>query len=198
MNSRKQTKRAVFLDPRFEVSKSDNPYIRMFAGVVDGGKLLDRLRADADVSMATSRDAVAALLIQVQEAHDWYQSDSGFFKRDAGTPFRGTRDRLEVWLERHRPISQSVVYIVGPPGCRKVKIGYASDFATRLTSLQIASPEKLIVRALIPGTIDLERDLHKRFAADRIRGEWFRHSKEIAALIAEYPFAKGTKPMKSR
>jgi hypothetical protein len=43
----------------------------------------------------------------------------------------------------------------------------------------------LKVLAVIGGTRAKEKELHRKFAADQIRGEWFRRTQAIEAFIAE-------------
>lgn len=57
----------------------------------------------------------------------------------------------------------------GWPG--PIKIGKSKNPAKRLRQLQTASPERLHLVAYIEG--DVEKELHRRFHGDRIRGEWF-------------------------
>jgi hypothetical protein len=65
------------------------------------------------------------------------------------------------------------------------KIGVAQDANKRRSSLQTASPHKLVLEATLPGSQDLERQLHKRFSDCRMSGEWFRITDELDALIKE-------------
>lgn len=55
-----------------------------------------------------------------------------------------------------------------------IKVGTADNPDGRLSQLQTAHVEKLYLRAVRRGGYELERQLHERFAAGRIRGEWFR------------------------
>lgn len=64
-----------------------------------------------------------------------------------------------------------------------VKIGFATDITARMRALQTAMPQPLHLMLALPGTLKDERDLHRRFAADRVQGEWFRLSPEIEAFI---------------
>ena len=58
-----------------------------------------------------------------------------------------------------------------------VKIGYtANDAMKRVAELASGSPYETALLLDLPGDRALEKALHKRFAADRIRGEWFRLS----------------------
>ncbi len=55
-----------------------------------------------------------------------------------------------------------------------IKIGLAGDPQHRLRGLQTAHYESLRLLAERPGGPELEADLHARFAAGRLSGEWFR------------------------
>lgn len=65
------------------------------------------------------------------------------------------------------------VYVIRSSGSKLVKIGYAVNPGQRVRELQTGSPEKLAVAWSIPGREQLERELHRRFAAHRKSGEWF-------------------------
>jgi predicted RNA-binding Zn-ribbon protein involved in translation (DUF1610 family) len=56
-----------------------------------------------------------------------------------------------------------------------IKIGFSKNPKFREKTLQSEEPE-IELLASIEGTIDLEKELHARFSAYRIRGEWFRLS----------------------
>lgn len=67
-----------------------------------------------------------------------------------------------------------------------IKIGITESRLTRFGALQGAMPYDLEILAFVR-TDDplLERRLHKRFAAQRLRGEWFDRSPELMETIAE-------------
>lgn len=81
------------------------------------------------------------------------------------------------------PDGVPVVYFIGWHGV-DVKIGFTRHMRDRLTELAIRTgcPQSLL--ATTPGSFQIERAYHKRFAADRKHGEWFNWSDEIAAEIA--------------
>ena len=59
-----------------------------------------------------------------------------------------------------------------------IKIGVAKDVMRRLNELQIGNPIELILLAAFKANSDahaywLEKNLHKFFKEDHIRGEWF-------------------------
>jgi len=76
----------------------------------------------------------------------------------------------------------TVSYFIEAAGTSRVKIGRTNDLPRRLGALQTGSPFKLVLRAT---TSIPERELHRRFRRDRVSGEWFTLSDEIAALIEE-------------
>ncbi len=59
---------------------------------------------------------------------------------------------------------------------RPTKIGWARDPMKRLADMQVAVPDHLRLLATVPGTAKDERELHERFSAGWIRGEWFEAS----------------------
>lgn len=70
--------------------------------------------------------------------------------------------------------------VVGP-----IKIGSAGDVTRRVAALQTGTPERLRVIARAPGVgVEGERELHRRFAHRRIRGEWFRPSPDLLNFAA--------------
>jgi Meiotically up-regulated gene 113 len=55
-----------------------------------------------------------------------------------------------------------------------VKIGFTSrDPKERLFEVQSGLPHILEIALVLRGNLDLENELHKRFAGYRLRGEWF-------------------------
>lgn len=65
------------------------------------------------------------------------------------------------------------------------KIGTAQNPKARRSSLQTASPAKLVLEATLPGDQELERHFHKRFAEYRLSGEWFKLNDDLETLISE-------------
>lgn len=79
------------------------------------------------------------------------------------------------------------VYFVQGEQLRLIKIGIARDLNNRLKGLQTGSPDKLtLLGVIMPKTrtpLQLEDQLHARFADDRSHGEWFRPSAALLAYI---------------
>jgi Meiotically up-regulated gene 113 len=108
-----------------------------------------------------------------------------------------SNDRL--WAELRLPVSkrrdlsralargEQLVYFVQAVEGGPIKIGVARDPLTRLADLQVGSPYKLRLYGLRRGGVAEERRLHKRFRADRLQGEWFKASGELAELAGATP-----------
>lgn len=83
-----------------------------------------------------------------------------------------------------------MVYFLHNPRARALKIGMAANPERRRQALQVASPDKIRILGVIPGDVQMEGRLHHRFAAARIRGEWFRATGdmlgEVRRLVAEF------------
>jgi hypothetical protein len=170
------------------------PYI--CDGVINCGHLQERARNDARAAMAGSRAEALRWLAHMKQAHaDWYK-DSRPSKRELqklNTPFLAAIRELEDWLretqppppaKRPRPKS-GFVYIIGLEGDNSaVKIGFASKLEDRVSMLQTSSHHALKILSAIKGTAKVEKELHRKFAADHIRGEWFRRTEAIEAFIA--------------
>lgn len=69
-----------------------------------------------------------------------------------------------------------------------VKIGYATDLDRRISNLQMANPYPLalIGACAVRDPAAVESALHERFAAQRMRGEWFGWSQELDDVALEY------------
>ena len=52
-----------------------------------------------------------------------------------------------------------------------VKIGFTTNPEARLSSLATGAPELMLM--MKPGTLTMERELHRRFAGLRVHREWF-------------------------
>lgn len=66
-----------------------------------------------------------------------------------------------------------------------VKIGFTTSPVGRIRSIKTATPLPLKILHHQRGTMKQERELHRRFAAIRVRGEWFRKTPELLDYIEE-------------
>ncbi len=99
------------------------------------------------------------------------------------------------WAETRVPH----VYLVGADDVLdRLKIGWTgTSTISRMRSLQTGSPVQLVVMFTIPGTRELEQDMHARFAEHRVIGEWFRVGGELAEFFREC-FRVGLKRLEAK
>lgn len=80
------------------------------------------------------------------------------------------------------------IYVLRSGNTNRFKIGQSKDFPGRLASLQTGNPETLSLVFFFP-VVDVfakEQELHKRYEAKKITGEWFELSEaDINNLITE-------------
>ena len=76
-----------------------------------------------------------------------------------------------------------LVYFIVDEQRQVVKIGMSQNPENRLKELQTGNPHPLTLAAIVPGGYVLERQLHERFAAHRLSGEWFQLTREIRGQI---------------
>lgn len=79
-----------------------------------------------------------------------------------------------------------MIYFIQAEGLGHIKIGFTDhdDTLQRLVQLQTGSPVPLRLLGTIPGTLNDEKTLHRRFASDRVQGEWFKPSTKLLALAS--------------
>ncbi|WP_027517823.1 GIY-YIG nuclease family protein [Bradyrhizobium sp. WSM1417] len=66
-----------------------------------------------------------------------------------------------------------------------IKIGSAADVRQRLINVQTGCPFTLEPLLVLRGGAARERQLHSRFRAGHIRGDWFRLTDDLLAFIAD-------------
>jgi hypothetical protein len=91
------------------------------------------------------------------------------------------------------------VYFIRSPELGLVKIGYTAEPPHgRLKALQTGSPSRLEILGAVPATRETEARFHRRFAALRRHGEWFREDERLSRLIRrvcrEGPTLKRSRP----
>ena len=76
-----------------------------------------------------------------------------------------------------------MVYFVQDMRKSLIKIGYSNKVSARL---QVLRSQFGLVRLLATteGMAERERELHKRFHADRVKGEWFDMSDDLCCFIS--------------
>jgi hypothetical protein len=71
-------------------------------------------------------------------------------------------------------------------GDNPIKIGSTGDVDQRYHSLKCMLPYEIKVLGILEKrSFDVERRLHQRFAASRLKGEWFRPAPDLLRFIEE-------------
>jgi len=87
-----------------------------------------------------------------------------------------------------KTIDKGRVYFIGPANDDgPIKIGFTSgDAEERRRSIQTYHPESLKVIGVIEADFKTEKEIHRRFAESKLRGEWFKRTPELLSFIAGY------------
>ncbi len=70
-----------------------------------------------------------------------------------------------------------------PTGDRPIKIGASRQPTQRCLELVVGSPYPITLLVDFPGVLLPEYYVHEAFAAERLRGEWFRPSPRLLAFV---------------
>jgi hypothetical protein len=81
-------------------------------------------------------------------------------------------------------MAKGYVYFIISPINGMVKVGFTDDHPdVRLRRIRATSPVPLEPMGVLPGGLDVERQIHHRFAYLHSHGEWFRLGAAMAAFI---------------
>ena len=76
------------------------------------------------------------------------------------------------------------VYFATCRAAGAVKIGSSLEPWGRLPEIQLGSPLPITIEAILPGGLEEEFAFHRRFADDRLTGEWFTINEMIELIIS--------------
>ncbi len=85
------------------------------------------------------------------------------------------------------PLALGWVYFVATHDGQFIKIGWATNVAKRLATLNTAQAKPLKLLAKIRTRFAEEAHLHRKFAHLNVRGEWFRAEPELLAFARSRP-----------
>ncbi|TRD03785.1 GIY-YIG nuclease family protein [Mesorhizobium sp. WSM4303] len=74
------------------------------------------------------------------------------------------------------------IYFITAGNLEHVKIGFATDIGSRLNSLSTGNREEIQVQEYFYSHREAEKLLHRHFAKERLRGEWFNLTDDIEEL----------------
>jgi len=80
-----------------------------------------------------------------------------------------------------------VLYFIQDTVTSAIKVGWSKDPKKRLTSLQTATANQLVLLGAVQGGLEHEAAMHAKFAEHRLHGEWFRDVilREVLEIIAK-------------
>jgi len=79
-----------------------------------------------------------------------------------------------------------MIYFLQGEITRRIKIGFTTRFIhSRMGSLQVGSPDKLVFLGAHPGDERTEYELHNKFQEAYSHGEWFNESHELTQYIEQ-------------
>ncbi len=116
-------------------------------------------------------------------APNWAEAQEA--KAGAAERQRRYRDRKKEGLASDG--TDGHVYILSALATGHIKIGVSADVDRRVTGLQTSVPGGVKLLHTEPGGPVRERELHAQFQADRVNGEWFKHSDAIKCYLASSP-----------
>lgn len=135
--------------------------------------------ADADTLVQEMSDPQAVAYKHVRDA---FLKAEQVRHRDIESVRRAAAD------ERTSRGGEVVYFLLSEDG--KVKIGTSAHLEKRMEALQTASSTKLTLLLTIPGSVELETDLHRLFKSYHLSGEWFNYTDEIRHFVSGAAFYK--------
>lgn len=90
---------------------------------------------------------------------------------------------IPVYRSKPAKIPTDLYFVETDCAERHIKIGITSNIKDRVATMQMHCPYKIVLLKLVPGCAHMEKDLHIRFASDRIVGEWFKRSDDLLAVV---------------
>lgn len=79
------------------------------------------------------------------------------------------------------------IYFIQQGNDGPIKIGISWEIKKRLRDISVSSPFNPMVLALIPGNREKEKQLHRKFKKEHLRGEWFKASDRLMEFIRTLP-----------
>lgn len=157
----------------FPARLADEMATRQARSVADADLLVDAMTDDDATQYATVRDAFLRAETARQRTVERIRKASADEKTSQGG---------------------EVVYFV-LSGDNRIKIGTSANVEKRLEALQTSSATKLSLLLTVPGGIDMETELHRRFKHIRESGEWFKGTPELRSFIEGALFYKSRSVM---
>ena len=160
-------------------------------------KLTKKGRMPHDLAMPIWRDELLTTeqaIAVINSDPEWptkYNHSYAYRKLGKRNSLAGRRKQgyvKEIQIKRKKQeLKRGAVYFLRADGKGNVKIGFTTDIDNRIKTLSTGHFSNLILVAIVPGVPADERELHKRFAKYRVRGEWFKVIGELKTYLASLP-----------
>lgn len=75
------------------------------------------------------------------------------------------------------------VYFASPEDQDVMKIGFSKEPRARMAGVNTGSHQEITLDFCFATYREAEKMIHRRFAADRLRGEWFKYTRALAEFI---------------
>lgn len=99
---------------------------------------------------------------------------------------REVEESVREALDADRGLKRgAVVYFIRNVDTGLIKIGTTICLSNRLAALRLGGGSELEVLGVLPGAQTLEAEAHARWAALRVRGEWFSPGQELLEWIQQ-------------
>lgn len=86
---------------------------------------------------------------------------------------------------RRHPYSVNSSFVYFIYGAGRIKIGYSSDVERRLSEIATSNAFRPVLLLTFEGSIEAEREVHAKFAEDRVHLEWFRLSDPLRRYLVK-------------
>ena len=80
-------------------------------------------------------------------------------------------------------IFRIAIYFIATPDRSRIKIGTTNQLTTRIKALRLEHGD-LVVLAVLDGSYDVEKGLHRRFSHLNVTNEWFKPGDDLLGFIA--------------
>ena len=135
--------------------------------------------ADADVLVDQMTD---------EDATQYATLRDGFLRAESSKQRTVERIRKAAVDEKTSQGGEVVYFVLSGEG--RIKIGTSANVEKRLEALQTSSATKLSLMLTVPGGVEMETELHRRFKHIRESGEWFKGTPELRSFIEGAAFYK--------
>ena len=172
----------------------------VFVGEIDDNRGMETEIQPTKCQKPRRRIRVAEGIRKDIHSYEVYLGIDGRFVRKT-FPLTATRGEMQHWRDAQRkkarlekliavsgsrdlprsPNGWCYIYFISDGDT--VKIGRAIEPRKRLAELQCAHPSPLRILAAVLNHASLEQAIHERFKGEKLTGEWFRLSDELATFI---------------